>query len=165
LTVYVGLGGNMGDSAALFAQALRDLEEAGLWRVQAVSRLWRSPAWGFEGPEFRNAVAVVETDQQPQALLRAMLDFEARAGRQRGPSMGSRPIDLDLLAWEGLSVDEPGLTLPHPGTPTRRFVLEPFAELAPQLELAVLGRVDRLLELERQRDPNCWPIEQSWWTA
>ena len=157
--IYLGLGGNQGDVAETFRHALR-VREAGNWfRVERVSGLWGSPSWGFEGPDFLNAVAEIQTHHTPQRLLAALLDFELQCGRQRQQGMSSRPIDLDLLVWADRQVDEPGLTLPHPGTPTRRFVLEPLYELEPKLVLPTLGRIEDHLNAQRIADPKVWQAQ------
>ena len=159
--IYLGLGGNLGAVGATFAAALHAFEADGLFRVQQCSRLWCSPAWGFEGPDFLNAVVAIETDQSPRAVLEALLAYELRCGRVRQEGMGSRPIDLDLLAWGGLRCAEPGLILPHPGTPSRRFVLEPLHDVAPDLVLPGLGAVATHLAEQRLRDAQVWVLEDS----
>lgn len=158
--IYLGLGGNQGDVAHTFRHALRVLEADNWFGVERVSGLWRSPAWGFEGPDFLNAVAEIQTHHKPQKLLAALLDFELRCGRQRQQGMSSRPIDLDLLVWADRQVDEPGLTLPHPETPTRRFVLEPLYELEPKLVLPGLGRIEDHLKVQRLADPQAWKAQE-----
>ena len=150
--VYLGLGGNLGDPATTFADALGHFEQACCFEVRRVSSLWQSPAWGFDGPDFLNAVAEIETRVEPRVLLEALLEFETQCGRLRGTTMGSRPIDLDLLVWGERVIDEPGLCLPHPGTPSRLFVLEPLAELAPELVLPGLGAVREHLGAQRAVD-------------
>lgn len=154
--VYLGLGGNLGDSTQIFADALCYFETEKWFVVRRVSSLWRSPAWGFEGPDFLNAVAQIESTTGPQDLLKALLEYELRCGRQRGPTMGSRPIDLDLLTWGEEIISEPGLSLPHPATPRRRFVLEPLNELEPNLTLPGLGRISDHLAEARRADGQVW---------
>jgi len=154
--IYLGLGGNQGDVASNFRSALSDLERNGWCTLVRVSSLWGSPSWGFEGPDFLNAVAEIQTDHPPQRLLAALLDFELQCGRQRQQGMSSRPIDLDLLVWGDRQIDEPGLTLPHPGTPTRRFVLEPLYELESGLVLPGLGRIEDHIKTQRRADPQVW---------
>jgi len=160
--IYLGLGGNQGDVARTFGGALRALEADNWFDVLRVSSLWGSPAWGFEGPDFLNAVAEIQTDHTPQHLLAALLDFELQCGRQRQQGMSSRPIDLDLLVWAGQRFDEPGLTLPHPGTPTRRFVLEPLYELEPGLVLSGLGPIEEHIRSQRRIDPHVWRVQTQW---
>jgi 2-amino-4-hydroxy-6-hydroxymethyldihydropteridine diphosphokinase len=158
--IYLGLGGNLGNIAETFAAALRHFEARDQLVVERVSSLWRSPAWGFEGPDFLNAVAEIRSETPPQELLSALLAYELQCGRLRGATMGSRPIDLDLLVWGQTIIDEPGLCLPHPATPKRRFVLEPLAELAPQLELPGLGLVGACLSTMRSKDANVWRLRR-----
>jgi len=129
--VFLGLGGNLGSVSRTFRQSLESLEAQGCLQVIHTSSLWSSPSWGFEGPDFYNAVAEVETDREPRELLRVLLAEETVHGRVRGPAMGDRPVDLDILTWEGRQIEEPGLTVPHPGITGRDFVVLPLAELAP----------------------------------
>ncbi len=131
--VFLGLGGNVGKVPEVFRQSLESLEEQGHLRVIHTSSLWRSPSWGFVGPDFYNAVAEVETDAEPRELLEVLLSEEQVRGRVRGAAMGDRPVDLDILSWEGRQIEEPGLTVPHPGLAGRDFVVLPLAELDPDL--------------------------------
>jgi 2-amino-4-hydroxy-6-hydroxymethyldihydropteridine diphosphokinase len=159
--IFIGLGGNLGPTAAIFRQALEKLSSAGDLTVLRSSSLWASPSWGFSGPQFHNAVVEVGSDHPPQALLGALLACERSFGRRRAARMGDRPVDLDLLAYRGLVLDEPGLTLPHPGTGSRRFVLEPLAELAPELRLPGQGLVAELLDHQRRQDAQVWQLSAS----
>jgi 2-amino-4-hydroxy-6-hydroxymethyldihydropteridine diphosphokinase len=135
-TAYVGLGSNLGDREATIRAA------ADLIGAQRLSGIIETEPWGNEEqPKFLNAVAELETQVEPRALLDLLLDVEARLGRERdGTRWGPRAIDLDLLLYGDRIVDEPGLTVPHPFLHERLFVLEPLAELAP--EVAVPGRGD-----------------------
>jgi len=90
-------------------------------------------------PWFANAVAMLSTDLEPEVLLARMLDVEARFGRVRGERNAARTLDLDLLDYDGLIVDTPRLTLPHPRLHERRFVLEPLSEIAPRWRHPRLG--------------------------
>ena len=159
--IYLGLGGNLGSVAQTFGMALEHFEQAGGLRVVRSSRLWRSPSWGFDGPDFLNAVVEIQTTHTPHELLKAVLAYEIQCGRVRAESMGSRPIDLDLLAWANQVIDEPGLTLPHPGTPSRRFVLEPLHDLAPELSLTPSKCVEQLVLQARLIDPHVSVVPDS----
>jgi 2-amino-4-hydroxy-6-hydroxymethyldihydropteridine diphosphokinase len=87
---------------------------------------------GLKDPEwFINGVALLETPLPPEPLLQQMLAIETALGRKRTVKWGPRIIDLDLLAYDQVIMDRPGLTLPHPFLEKRRFVLEPLAEIAP----------------------------------
>jgi 2-amino-4-hydroxy-6-hydroxymethyldihydropteridine diphosphokinase len=90
-------------------------------------------------PWFVNAVALLATDLEPEALLDRLLDVEARFGRVRGERNAARTLDLDLLDYDGLVVDTPRLTLPHPRLHERRFVLEPLCEITPEWRHSRLG--------------------------
>jgi 2-amino-4-hydroxy-6-hydroxymethyldihydropteridine diphosphokinase len=124
---YVGLGSNLGDREASIREA------AELIGARRLSRIIETEPWGNEEqPKFLNAVAEVETELEPRALLDLLLEVESRLGRERdGTHWGPRTIDLDLLLYGDRVLDEPGLTVPHPFLHDRLFVLEPLAELAP----------------------------------
>jgi 2-amino-4-hydroxy-6-hydroxymethyldihydropteridine diphosphokinase len=114
----------------------------------AVSTLRETDPVGYEDqPRFLNGVVELGTELSPRELLSRLLAIEARLGRVRGqgPRFGPRTIDLDLLLYGEETVDEPGLTLPHPRLHERRFVLEPLAELDPALEIPGRGPVQALL--------------------
>jgi 2-amino-4-hydroxy-6-hydroxymethyldihydropteridine diphosphokinase len=98
-------------------------------------------------PRFLNGAAELATELPPQELLERLLAIERRLGRVRGegPRFGPRTIDLDLLLFGQETVQEPGLTLPHPRLHERRFALEPLAELDPALEVPGRGPVQALL--------------------
>lgn len=131
----IGMGGNLGDVAATFRSAIARLEAAGC-RVVARSSLWRTPPWGVtDQPAFLNACVRVETDLAPRALLDLCLATETALGRVRDRKWGPRTLDLDLLDVDGRTIDEPGLTLPHPWIGDRAFVLIPLAEIAPNTEI------------------------------
>ena len=138
---YVGLGANLGDRERMIRLAA---EAIGGRRLSTIRE---TEPWGLvDQPPFLNAVAELETELPPRALLDRLLEVEQELGRVRdGPRWGPRTIDLDLLVQGDLVIDEPGLTLPHPRLAERRFVLEPLAELAPELEIPGLGRVQTLL--------------------
>jgi 2-amino-4-hydroxy-6-hydroxymethyldihydropteridine diphosphokinase len=137
---YVGVGSNLGDREALVRAAIEALPG-----VVAVSRLRETEPVGVtEQPRFLNAAVALETELTARELLDQLLAVERRLGRERGERWGPRTIDLDLLLYGDETIDEPGLTVPHPRLHERRFVLEPLVDLDP--ELAVPGR-GTLMEL------------------
>jgi 2-amino-4-hydroxy-6-hydroxymethyldihydropteridine diphosphokinase len=138
---YVGLGSNLGDREALIRRA------AELIGAVRLSRLIETEPWGYENqPMFVNAVAEIETTLSPRQLLDQLLDVERRLGRERvGRQWGPRTIDLDLLLFGDEVIDEPGLVVPHPHLLRRRFVLEPLAELVPELKIPGNGTVREAL--------------------
>jgi 2-amino-4-hydroxy-6-hydroxymethyldihydropteridine diphosphokinase len=146
---FVGLGGNEGDVRTGLVEALQAL--AGLPQTTRVrqSALYRTPAWGrTDQPDFLNAVVELQTRMPAPELLAALLQIERRFGRDRENEherWGPRTLDLDLLVYGDLTVDEPGLTLPHPRMHERAFVLVPLAEIAPTLQVPGHGAVSALL--------------------
>jgi len=145
LTVaYVGLGSNLGSRRAMLDQALELLGER--VAVVAVSSLRETdPVGPVEQPWFLNGVARIDTDLSAHQLLEHLLEVERVLGRERRERWGPRTIDLDLLLYDEDSIDEPGLTVPHPRLHERRFVLEPLAELHPGLVVPGRGQVSELL--------------------
>lgn len=144
---YVGLGANLGDRAATLARALELLGARAQIEIVAVSAFRETDPVGFlDQPRFLNAAAAIDTSLSPEELLATLLDVERELGRTReGPRYGPRTIDLDLLLIEGVTVDEPGLTLPHPRLHERAFALAPLAELDPSLVVPGHGSVRELL--------------------
>ena len=134
---YIGLGGNVGDRAANLERAVATLAADPDVEVVAVSTFRETEPVGYlDQPRFLNGVVAVETALPPRALLDRLLGIERALGRERsGPRFGPRTIDLDLLLYGTETLDEPGLTVPHPRLAERRFVLEPLCELDPELVL------------------------------
>jgi 2-amino-4-hydroxy-6-hydroxymethyldihydropteridine diphosphokinase len=149
---YVGLGANLGDPAETIRQALRDLEALPHTELSGASSLYRSAPLGFEAqPPFINAVARLSTRLSARALLDGLLALEARAGRRRSFANAPRTLDLDLLLYDELRLDEPGLCVPHPRMHQRRFVLEPLIELEPACVIPGRGPArDALAEVRDQ---------------
>jgi 2-amino-4-hydroxy-6-hydroxymethyldihydropteridine diphosphokinase len=144
---YVGLGANLGDRAGTLGRAI---ELLGAWpgiEVVAVSSFRETDPVGYlDQPRFLNAAVAIDTSLDPEAVLAALLDIERELGRVReGPRFGPRAVDLDLLLVEGVTLDRPGLTLPHPRLHERAFALEPLAELDPALVVPGHGTVADLL--------------------
>ena len=156
---YVGLGGNLGDAHTRVRAAFDALALIPSTRMARRSRLYRTAPWGIaDQPDFINAVAELETRLEPRRLLDALLAIERANGRERGAQRwGPRTLDLDLLAYADLRLDEAGLSLPHPHIGERAFVLLPLAELAPDLWLPDAGTVRELLA--RVDATGCEPID------
>ena len=135
----LSLGANQGDKQGAIESALRLIGEHPHVNVFKRSRLYRTAPWGDTDQDwFVNACALVRTDLSPRALLDLCLSTETRLGRDRTQSRrwGPRPIDVDVLFYEDIAVDEPGLVLPHPHLFERAFVLVPLAEIDPDRVLA-----------------------------
>jgi 2-amino-4-hydroxy-6-hydroxymethyldihydropteridine diphosphokinase len=145
---YVGLGSNLGDRSATLSRALELLGEQQGIEIVAVSSFRETDPVGYlDQPRFLNAAAAIETSLLPEALLDALLAVERELGRTReGPRYGPRTVDLDLLLMEGITVDEPGLKIPHPRLYERAFALAPLVELDPSLVVPGHGPVRQLLD-------------------
>ena len=125
---YIGLGSNEGDPAANVERGLEALAKIGT--VTQQSSLYRTPPWGkTDQPEFINAVALLVTPLGPRDLLDALKSAERRLGRTAAERWGPRIIDFDILTYDDLEIDEPGLHVPHPRLRERAFVLVPLAEI------------------------------------
>jgi 2-amino-4-hydroxy-6-hydroxymethyldihydropteridine diphosphokinase len=130
----LGLGGNVGDVRATLDEAVRRFADGVEVRLAARSSDYRTPPWGVtDQPPFVNCAIAVATKLSPRALLARALTVEHALGRDRMREQrwGPRAIDIDLLAYDALILNEPDLTLPHPRLFERAFVLVPLAEIAP----------------------------------
>lgn len=131
-TVFVGLGGNLGDTEGTLRKGIAALAGLPQGRLVAASSLYRSAALGHaDQPDFVNAVAQLSTELAPRPLLAALLAIEQRFGRERSFRNAPRTLDLDLLLYDAQTIDEPELVVPHPRMRERAFVLLPLLEIAP----------------------------------
>ena len=148
--VFIGLGGNLGDPRAAMRAALAVLAGDPAIHLARVSSLYRTPPWGrLDQPDFLNAVAELRTTLPPRSLLRLCLSAEASLHRVRDERWGPRSIDLDILLYDDLDIDEEGLRVPHPRMLERAFVLVPLAEIAPDLVIGGRTATDHLSSLDR----------------
>jgi 2-amino-4-hydroxy-6-hydroxymethyldihydropteridine diphosphokinase len=134
---FLGLGSNAGDRLANLRAARRALERRGI-EVTAASSVYETEPQGqiAKQPDYLNACLAVETELEPEQLLRACKHVERELGRgPAGPRHGPRPIDIDVLMLGGLEHDSEPLRIPHPELTGRRFVLEPLLELDPGVRL------------------------------
>ena len=138
---YVGVGANLGDREATIRAAIDALPG-----IVGVSELRETDPVGIvDQPAFLNGAVALETKLAPRDLLDALLAVERDLGRERRERWGPRTIDLDLLLYGDETIDEPGLTVPHPRLHERRFALEPLLDLDPELAIPGRGRVIDLL--------------------
>lgn len=142
ITAYIALGANIGDRAANLAAAVSAMKDSAGLSVTQVSRNHETPAVGGppNSPPFLNAAAEVHTILMPHALLARLLEIERSLGRVRLQRWGPRTIDLDLLLYGDGVLHDDHLTLPHPRLHERRFVLQPLAEIAPDVVHPVLNK-------------------------
>ncbi len=143
-TVYLALGTNLGDRLTNLRAAIDALSPD--VRVLAESRIYETPPWGYtDQPAFLNMALKGETDLTPRALLTHLKQIEARLGRQPGFRYGPRLIDIDILLFDDLVLDDGDLLIPHASLPERAFVLVPLADVAADVVHPVLHRSIREL--------------------
>ena len=144
---WIGVGSNLDGPAARVRAAFDALATIPATDLVAASPLYGSAPMGpADQPDYVNAVVQLDTALEPHALLDALQRLEAEAGRDRaGERWGPRVLDLDLLLFGDRRIDDARLRVPHPGIAQRVFVLRPLADMAPDLEVPGLGRVDELL--------------------
>jgi 2-amino-4-hydroxy-6-hydroxymethyldihydropteridine diphosphokinase len=147
MKAVISLGANVGDPKANLDLAVGLLREA--TEVIAVSSyLQTKPVGGPEQPDYLNAVAIVESELPAKDLLALLNGIETAMGRTREIHWGPRVIDLDLIQYGGLLVQDEKLTLPHPRAHERRFVLAPWFEIEPEAILLTHGRISDLLNTD-----------------
>ena len=135
----IALGGNVGDVRATFEKAISDICSMAQAALLARSSDYATPPWGdAQQARFVNACIDIETSLDPQALLVTLQKIETKFGRDRARERrwGPRTLDLDLIAYDDVSMQTPELTLPHPRLFERAFVLVPLAEIAPERVIA-----------------------------
>jgi 2-amino-4-hydroxy-6-hydroxymethyldihydropteridine diphosphokinase len=142
--VYLSLGSNVGDREAQLRQAQAQLGATG--RVLAVSSFYETEPVEFtQQPWFVNCALALETSRTPQQLMSEILTIEQDMGRRRGEKKGPRSIDIDILLFGDQIIDSKELTIPHPAMHQRRFVLEPLAEIALEIQHPELRKTIREL--------------------
>ncbi len=160
--VFVGLGANLGEPMVTLAACRARLGAIGYTELVAWSGLYRTAPVGFsDQPDFLNAVCHLRTGLEPVALVGILLDIERDLGRVRTAHRnGPRVIDIDLLFYEGVSMEAAHLHLPHPRLHERGFVLHPWAELSPDLVIPGHGSIralrDGTLDQRVERLPITW---------
>ena len=150
----VGLGGNIGDVRATLDRAVDAFCDAVAVRLVAHSSDYATPPWGVaDQPAFVNRCISVATTLPPRNLLDRALAIERTLGRDRSRERrwGPRAIDIDLIAYDEVALDEPGLTLPHPRLFERAFVLVPLAEIVPDRIIAGVKVRDALARIDTTR--------------
>ena len=133
-TVYLGLGSNIGNRKRMIAQAIENInKQVGV--VVRQSALYETKPWGFESPnDFINAAICCETELAPRALMRKLQSIEqqmGRVGKTIGEQYQYRVIDIDILLYDDIKVNEPDLKIPHPYMREREFVMIPLKEIFP----------------------------------
>jgi 2-amino-4-hydroxy-6-hydroxymethyldihydropteridine diphosphokinase len=145
---YLLTGGNEGDRYLNMQQARTNIEHI-CGRLLQVSSLYETAPWGETNQaDFLNQVLLIETIWSPRELLKAILQMEEKGGRIRTVKNAPRTIDIDILFYDQMVIEEPGLSIPHPRIADRRFVLEPLNEISPGYEHPVLHKTIHQLLLE-----------------
>lgn len=144
--VFIGLGTNMGDRRANISRAIKELEKLDLVIRQTAPVLETAPVDYLEQDHFFNTICEIETELPPQRLLEALQQIELAMGRVKLIPKGPRIIDLDILLYDDLILNEKVLTLPHPGIKERWFVLDHLIELDAELVDPLTGRTYRAIK-------------------
>ncbi|MEK7719931.1 MAG: 2-amino-4-hydroxy-6-hydroxymethyldihydropteridine diphosphokinase [Bacteroidota bacterium] len=159
--VYLILGGNRGNRREIISSAI-DLVTSKIGRKISASTLCESESWGFSSELFVNQVIAIETDMSPNEILITSKQIEVQLGRVRNSGgYEARTMDIDLLYYDSVVLDSPGLTIPHPRIADRRFVLVPLAEIAPDFIDPLSGK--KVIEmLQECTDPSkVWRLEET----
>jgi|SRR5579872_1963913 len=154
---YLSLGSNLGDREAHLRKAITQLETVG--RVKAVSSFYETEPVEFtQQSNFLNCAVALETPLAPTGLMPRLLEIERNLGRERVQKKGPRTIDIDILLFGDLVVESPELTIPHAAMAQRKFVLEPLAEIAPDLVHPVTKITIRQLLEELPAGQKVWKL-------
>lgn len=148
-TVFIALGSNKGNKLA-FLQAAVDAIFERVGAVKKISKVYETPALGFEGDTFYNACIKVETDLKPKKLLKELKQIEKDLGRKtkKSDKYESREIDLDILFYDDVVIEDKSLVIPHPELHKRKFVLKPLNDIAKDFEHYQLHKsIAKLLEI------------------
>ncbi|EPR71220.1 deoxyguanosine kinase/deoxyadenosine kinase subunit [Winogradskyella psychrotolerans RS-3] len=140
-TINIALGSNKGNKLQYLQSAVNAVFD-GVGAIKKISKVYRTPAFGFEGDDFFNACITVETELKPKRVLKELQAIEVELGRKSKASKGyeSREIDLDILFFEDEILEEKTLVIPHPQIQNRKFVLQPLLDIAKELEHPVLKK-------------------------
>ena len=130
-SIYLLLGGNIGNRLFYLQEAKKQIEE-NVGRIVAQSSIYETAPWGVENqPDFLNQAVELDTEQNPEELLKNILSIELALGRERHQKWYARTIDIDILLYHKLLISSKDLIVPHLRLPYRKFGLIPLAEIAP----------------------------------
>lgn len=165
----IALGSNLGDREATLRAAVRDLDRLEGVTVERVSSLYETAALRTDGvhpeaPAYLNAAAIIRTTLDPHGLLAALHSIENAHGRTREIRWGDRTLDLDIITFANLAINEEELTVPHPAASTRAFVLAPWLEIDPTAELPGAGPVAGLLGATGDHPRRFAPMGEREWS-
>lgn len=136
--VFLGLGSNLGDRQSYIVNALEEISKIG--HIRTMSSIYETEPVGYKPqPEYLDQVVELETPLDPPTLFKHIKEIEETVGRKHKEHMKPREIDIDILLYEGLSYRDEMIAIPHVKLHYRRFVLEPFNEIAPDVRHSVLN--------------------------
>ncbi len=140
-TIYIALGSNKGNKLEYLQSAINAIFES-IGAIKKISKVYNTPAFGFEGDDFYNVCVSVETELKPKKLLKALQTIEIKLGRAQKATQQyqSREIDLDILFYEDEIIEEKNLIIPHPELQKRKFVLQPLMDIAKNVTHPVLNK-------------------------
>ena len=161
-TVYIALGSNKGHKLE-YLQLAVDLIFEKIGAIKKISKVYTTPALGFEGNDFYNACIKVETQLKPKKLLKFLQEIESKLGRPKKTKVGyeSREIDLDILFYDDVIINEKNLVIPHPEMERRKFVLQPLLDIVKDLEHPIFKKNIEVL-LEECKDESVIEPIKSW---
>jgi len=158
-TLYIALGSNKGNKLQ-YLQSAVDAIFTTIGVVDKISKVYTTPALGFDGDDFYNACIKVETELKPKKVLKKLQAIETKLGRAKKRSKGyeSREIDLDILFYDDVILKDKSLTIPHPELHKRKFVLQPLLDIDKDIEHTVLNKTVSVLLEECEDDSKIEPI-------
>lgn len=137
---FIGLGSNIGNKTQNLKSAIEKLKENQI-EILNISSFYKTKPYGYtDQPEFLNAVVKIQTNLSPKELLKTLMKIERKLGRKRTIRWGPRTIDLDILFYDDLIINEKDLIIPHPDLHNREFVLKPLNEIEPEFIHPVLKK-------------------------
>lgn len=162
--IYLSLGSNMGNRFENLQTAVDFLFEK-IGSVVKISPVYETPAMGFEGSPFLNCALWLQAQMKPSVVLKTILEIEQRMGRERNgnKAYANRPIDIDIVFIDDLTINTETLSVPHPEMEKRKFVLQPIADLDPQLVHPVSQK--SIVKILAENEDGTMPQKQSKWLA
>ena len=165
IRAYLGLGGNLDDPRQSMATALQAIDADARTNVVVVSSIYRTPPWGkTDQPDFLNCAAEISTQRSPRDLLDLCLETERSLKRVRRERWGPRIVDLDVLIYGTVDINESGLIIPHPRMTDRAFVMVPLAEIAPEIIVSGIAVRERASALDTAGIAKL-ETTKDWWRA
>lgn len=142
MSIYIGVGSSIGNAQQIFETAINTLKKEGVFVLQRSKPFLNPPFGGIAQNDFTNEVWQIKTTLPPIALMRVLQSAEDTTKRDRTTRWADRPLDLDILTYNNITLNLPELKIPHPGIPNRSFVLIPWADLVPNnFSIPIFGHI------------------------